>query len=102
MGWEQRGTKSTTTAKSARVRGSNRSMLGRGEMAHMISQFESSSTELEKLMRAKRSIDGHELERVEVVLDQAVELAQLFTQATLLTVGFHTHHRQWRRKRNVR
>ena len=67
----------------------------------MISKFESNSAELEKLIRAKKSIEAHEAEKAEALLDQAVELAQLFTQATLLTTGFHTHHRQWRRKRNV-
>ena len=76
--------------------------VGRGEMAHMISQFESSSADLEKLMRAKKSIEADELENVEGVLDRAVELTQLLTEATLLTAGFHTHHRQWRRKRKCR
>ena len=37
--------------------------VGRGEMAHMISQFESSSAELEKLRQAKRSIEANELDR---------------------------------------
>lgn len=76
--------------------------VGRGEMAHMISKLESSSAELERLMRAKKSIEAHELQRIENALDRAIELTQLFTQATLLTAGFHTHHRQWRRKRLLR
>ena len=101
MGWEQRGAnryyyrkeRSGTSVKSIYV--------GRGEIAHMIAKFESSSAEVEKLMRAKKSIEADELKRIEDTLDRAVELVQLFTQATLLTAGFHTHHRQWRRKRNV-
>lgn len=101
MGWEQRGAYKYYYRKERDGSRVKSVYVGRGEMAHMISQFESSSTELEKLMRAKKSIDGHELERVEVALDRAVELAQLFTQAALLCAGFHTHHRQWRRKRNV-
>ena len=75
--------------------------VGRGEIAHMVSKLQSSSAELEKLMRAKRTIEANELERVEDALDRAIELTQLFTQATLLAAGFHTHHRQWRRKRNA-
>jgi predicted negative regulator of RcsB-dependent stress response len=68
----------------------------------MVSKLQSSSAELEKLMRAKRSIEANEFERVEDTLDRGIELTQLFTQAALLTAGFHTHHRQWRRKRTCR
>ena len=74
--------------------------VGRGKMAHMISKFESSSAELEILMRAKKAIEADELERVKAALDLAIELAQLFTETILLNAGFHTHHRQWRRKPN--
>ena len=99
MGWEQRGTNSYYYKKE-RTGWSVRSVyVGHGEVAQMVSKFQSSSTELEKLMRAKRSIEANELERAEATLDRAIELTQLFTQATLLAAGFHTHHRQWRRKR---
>ena len=53
-------------------------------------------------MKAKKSIETNELQRAEIALDRAIELIQLFTQAELLTAGFHTHKRQWRRKRNGR
>ena len=76
--------------------------VGRGEMAHMISKLESSSAELEKLMLAKRSMEANELQRIETTLDRAIELTKLFTQAAMLSAGFHTHHRQWRRKRKCR
>lgn len=46
----------------------------------MISDFESHSAELEKLMRAKRSIEASELEHVEATLERAIELTQLFTR----------------------
>jgi hypothetical protein len=53
-------------------------------------------------MRAKKSIEAHELQKAESALDRAIELVQLFAEASLLTAGFHTHKRQWRRKRNDR
>ena len=102
MGWEQRGNNSYHYKKEREGSRVKSVYVGRGQMAHMISQFESSSADLEKLMRAKKSIEADELEKVEGVLDRAVELTQLFTEATLLTAGFHTHHRQWRRKRKCR
>jgi hypothetical protein len=100
MGWEQRG-RNQYYYKKERAGSRVKSVyVGRGEVAHLISNFESHSTDLEKLLRAKKSIEADELERVQAALDRAIQLTQLFTEATLLTAGFHTHHRQWRRKRN--
>ena len=102
MGWEQRGSNSYYYRKEREGSSVKSIYVGRGEIAHMISQFESNSAELEKLMRAKKSLDANESEKVEAALDRAIELNQLFTQAALLTANFHTHHREWRRKRKCR
>lgn len=102
MGWEQRGNNQYYYKKERSGSSVKSVYVGRGEIANMISQFQSSSADLEKLMHAKKSIEADELKRIEDTLDRAVELVQLFTQATLLTAGFHTHHRQWRRKRDGR
>lgn len=100
MGWEQRGTNSYYYKKERDGSTVKSVYVGKGEIAHMVSKLQSSSVELEKLTRAKKSIETNELAHVEAILDRAIELTQLFTQATLLVAGFHTHHRQWRRKRN--
>lgn len=102
MGWEQRGNNSYYYKKEREGSKVKSVYVGRGEVAQMVSKLQSSSTDLEKLMRAKRSIEANELERAEATLDRAIELTHLFTQATLLVAGFHTHRRQWRRKRNGR
>lgn len=99
MGWERRGNHEYYYRKEREGSRVKSTYVGRGEMAHMIAGLESNSAELETLLRAKRSIEDQELERIEAAIDRAVELVQLFTEATLLTVGFHTHRRQWRRKR---
>jgi hypothetical protein len=101
MGWEQRGTKSYYYRKEREGSRVKSTYLGRGEIAHMVAKLESSSAELERLMRVKKSIEALESETAEITLERALQLIQLFTQATLLTAGFHTHHGQWRRKRNV-
>ena len=101
MGWEQRGTHRYYYQKvrnGTRVRSV---YVGRGEIAQMVSQIQSSSAVLERLSRATNSTEIHEYEKAEAVLDQTVELVRLFTQVALLTAGFHTHHRQWRRNRNA-
>ena len=102
MGWEQRGNNSYYYKKEREGSRVKSVYVGRGEVAQMVSKFQSSSAELEKLMQAKRAIEANELDRIEAALDRAIELAQLFTEAELLTAGFHTHHRQWRRKRECR
>src|SRR5687767_12178209 len=101
MGWEQRGNNSYYYKKERDGSRVKSTYVGRGEVAHMVAKLESSSAELEKLMRAKKSIEALESERAEVALERAVELIQLFTQASLISAGFHTHKRQWRRKRIV-
>jgi|ERR1041385_4504570 hypothetical protein len=99
MGWEQRGANSYYYKKERDGSRVKSVYVGRGEVAQLISKLQGSSNDLENLMRAKKSIETHELLRAEVTLDRAVELIQLFTQAELLTAGFHTHKGQWRRKR---
>jgi hypothetical protein len=100
MGWEQRGAKRYYYRKERSGTSVKSVYVGRGEIAHLIANFESHSTDLDKLLRAKKPIEADELERVEAVLDRAIELTQLFTEASLLTAGFHAHKRQWRRKRS--
>jgi hypothetical protein len=72
--------------------------VGRGEIAHMISQFQSGSSVIEKLAHQSKTTNEIQSEKAVRLFEQAI---QLVTQAALLTAGFHTHHRQWRRKRNV-
>jgi len=98
MGWEQRGTNKYYYRKEREGSRVRSIYVGRGEIAHMISHFESHSSEVEKLLRVKKSIEDCETEKTKTALDRAFELVQLFTHATLLNAGFHTHHRQWRRK----
>jgi predicted negative regulator of RcsB-dependent stress response len=101
MGWDQRGNNRYYYKKEREGSRVKSTYVGRGEVAHMVAKFESSSAELERLMRAKKSMEASESERAEVALERAVDLIQLFTQASLISAGFHTHKRQWRRKRNV-
>lgn len=98
MGWEKRGGHQYYYRKErdgSRVRSV---YVGRGEIANMISQFQSDSTLIEKLARQTKTANEVSLDSAALVFEQAI---QLFTQAALLAAGFHTHHRQWRRKRNV-
>ena len=101
MGWEQRGNNSYYYKKEREGSKVKSVYVGRGEMARMISQLQSKSPLLEKLARTIKSPDELKLKKAEAALDQATDLIQLTTQAALLTAGFHTHKRQWRRMRNA-
>ena len=70
MGWEQRGTNKYYYRKERSGAKVKSVYVGRGEIANLISNFESHSADLEKLMKAKSSIEANELERVEATLDQ--------------------------------
>ncbi len=100
MGWEQRGTNRYYYRKEREGSRVKSVYVRRGEIAHMVAQFQESSAIVERLTRAQ-TIESFESQKAEAALSQAVELFQLFTQATLLTAVFNTHHRQWRRKQNV-
>ena len=97
MGWEQRGSYQYYYRKEREGSHVKSIYVGRGEIAQMVSEIQSSSALLEKLAGASKE----EADKAEARLEQARELIQIYTQATLLTAGFHTHKRQWRRKRNV-
>ena len=101
MGWEQRGTNSYYYKKERDGSRVKSIYVGRGEIARMVAQLQSSSPLLERFARSMKAPDEVKFEKAEAALDQASDLIQLITQAALLTAGYHTHHRQWRRKRNA-
>jgi hypothetical protein len=101
MGWERRGKYSYYYRKRREGSRVKSAYVGRGDLAQMVSQIQSSSPFLERLTRTVKSPETVKLEKADAAMEQAIDLIQSVTQATLLVAGFHTHHRQWRRKRNV-
>jgi hypothetical protein len=100
MGWEQRGN-NRYYYKKAREGSRVRSIyVGRGEIANMISQIQSSSAALERLARTNRSPQVVAQEKADAQVLRLTCLTRLITQASLLASGFHTHKRQWRKMRN--
>ena len=91
MGWEQRGNNSYYYKKEREGSRVKSVYVGRCEVAQMVSKLQASSTEIEKLMRAKKAIEANEVERAEATLDRAIELTQLFTQATLVPTRNSVH-----------
>jgi len=99
MAWEQRGNNSYYYKKERDGTKVKSVYVGRGQIAHMISQIQSSSRLLEKLARTIKTPEQVKQEKADAALEKVTDLVTLITQAALVTAGFHTHHRQWRRMR---
>jgi hypothetical protein len=97
MGWEQRGKNQYYYRKERDGSQVKSVYVGRGELAQTVSQFQSTCSIVEKFAQS-RNQDHTKTEKAELVFEQ---VTQLLTEAVLLTSGFHTHHRQWRRKRSA-
>ncbi len=102
MGWENRSGRLYYYRKEREGSQVKSIYVGRGEMAQIVAQLQSSSPVLEKLARQNATSKMMQSEVAEATLDQTADLIHLLTQAVLLACGFHTHKRQWRkmRKRN--
>ncbi len=99
MGWEQRGNNRYYYKKEREGSRVKSVYVGRGEIARMVSQIQSSSPVLERIARSLKTPETIKHENAEATLEQVTDLIKMVTQATLLTAGYHTHHRQWRRMR---
>ena len=102
MGWEQRGNNSYYYKKEREGASVKSVYVGRGEIAQMVAQIQSSSALIERFARKMKSPEAIEQEKAEAALDQLTNRIHVITQAVLLTAGFHTHKRQWRKIRHGR
>jgi hypothetical protein len=102
MGWEHRGTNQYYYKKERQGSQVKSVYVGRGEIAHMVAQIQSTSPLLERVARTMKSPEALRAGRIEAAFQEATELIRLITEASLLSAGYHTHRRQWRKKRDVR
>jgi hypothetical protein len=100
MGWEQRGNNRYYYKKEREGSRVKSTYVGRGEVAHMVAQIQSSSSLIERYARVVKTPQALEQEKAEVELEQLTDRVHVITQAALLTAGFHTHKRQWRKMRH--
>ena len=73
--------------------------VGAGELARLMARLDESRTEEERLKQALAQMERERLEVEDAKLEQACSIIETLTTAALLSEGFHTHKRQWRRKR---
>lgn len=99
MGWERRGNHEYYYRKEREGSRVKSTYVGRGEVAHIVAEIQSSSSLIERYARFMKTPQAIEQERAEVELGQLSERIRIITEASLLTAGFHMHKRQWRKRR---
>src|SRR5215203_5923822 len=97
MGWEQRGNNQYYYKKERENSRVKSVYVGRGEVAHMVAQIQSSLSVIEKFARLMKPPHAVEQEKMEAELDRLADRIRVLTQAALLTASFHEHKRQWRK-----
>jgi hypothetical protein len=99
MGWEQRGNHSYYYRKERKGSRVKSVYVGRGEIANMISNLQTTSQVFEKAMGMAYPSKLDKLKEQDANIEQRCRLVNAITQASLLASGFHTHKRQWRKRR---
>lgn len=99
MGWEQRGTFKYYYRKERDGSRVKSVYVGRGEIAHMVANLQSTSGLFERALRIACPPQTEQLRDEDAKLEHACRLIDSITHASLLAAGFHMHRRQWRRTR---
>ncbi len=99
MGWEQRGNNRYYYRKERDGSRVKSIYVGRGEIAHMVSDLQTSSTLFEKAIGIAHPSELEQAKEQDAKIEQACQLIDVITQASLLAAGFHQHKRQWRKRR---
>jgi hypothetical protein len=102
MGWEQRGANEYYYRKERHGAQVKSVYVGRGEIANMLSELQSSSRIFEKAIDIAYPSEQEKLRQQEATIEHACGLIDAITTASLLVAGFHSHKRQWRKRRDGR
>lgn len=99
MGWEQRGRRSYLYKKEREGSRVRSVYIGVGERAALISQLETMRRDEAEIKREDRRLELAKLEQLDRAIEAACRLIDTVTEAALIVAGFHTHKREWRKRR---
>ena len=100
MGWETRGGREYYYRKErdgSRVRSQ---YVGGGETARLIAQLDAMKGDEREGKRILARMERGRIEEQEAEVTRVCAVVETLRTAALLSAGFHTHKRQWRRKRD--
>ncbi len=100
MAFERRGNGSYYYRKE-RENGRVRSVyVGGGETARLIAMLDAAYADERETARYDELAKRAEIEAHDAALDELSRLADAVATGVLLVAGFHTHKRQWRRRKD--
>ena len=99
MGWEQRGAYKYYYRKERQGSRVKSVYVGRGAIANMVSDLQTTSGALEKAIRMAYASEHEQMKQQDEAIEQTCVLVDSITKASLLAAGFHLHRRQWRKLR---
>jgi hypothetical protein len=99
MGWERRSANEYYYRKERDGSRVKSIYVGRGEIAHMVSDLQSTSGLFERALSIAYPAQTEQPKDQDAKVEHACRLIDSITQASLLAAGFHMHRRQWRKKR---
>ena len=102
MGWETRGNGRYYYRKvrdGGRVRSE---YLGAGLLVEMLADIDDLDRQQRQLEDEARRAEVDAERRTAAALAEVDRMVQTMTTAALIAAGYHTHRRQWRRRRGAR
>ena len=99
MAWEQRGNNQYYYRKQRLGLRVKSVYVGRGEIAKMVSDLQSTSGLFERALSIAYPPQTKLHKDQDAQLEHACRLIDSIMQASLLAAGFHMHRRQWRKTR---
>jgi hypothetical protein len=100
MAYESRGDKRYYYRKKRKGNRVISEYVGSGELADALSEIDVLEREQREIDDEKQRIQRAEVAKVDDDIDAAFDLNRAAVDALFLTLGFHKHKRQWRRKNN--
>jgi hypothetical protein len=100
MAYESRGNKRYYYRKKRKGSHVLSEYVGSGELADALSKLDALEQQQREIENEKQRLQRAEIEGVDDEIDAACDLNRAVVDALFLTLGFHKHKRQWRRKKN--
>jgi hypothetical protein len=101
MGWEKRGARNYYYSKERDGKHVRSVYVGAGEAVEIFSQLEMMRRDEADTEREDRRRELERESKADEEFERAFEIIQTLTEAALLASGFHTHKRQWRRRKGA-
>lgn len=99
MGWEKRGDQRYYYAKKRNGKRIVSQYWGSGEVAQAVATLNQLDYQKKQFERDLWQIQKQNEAEIDQALNEIAGLIRILTKALLINAGFHTHKRQWRKKR---